>query len=65
MTTSTAGTFHVVPIDAGITSATLAVLLKEFEPSPDIAMFEALEDSALESSDAWHNAGTRHAAKHV
>ena len=43
-------------------SATLGVLLKELEPSLAIQMFEALEDCALESSDAWNNAGTGHAA---
>nr|WP_312013303.1 malate dehydrogenase (quinone) [Bradyrhizobium sp. cir1] len=52
----------VVLIGAGIMSATLGVLLKELEPSLTIQMFEALEDCALESSDAWNNAGTGHAA---
>jgi malate dehydrogenase (quinone) len=52
----------VVLIGAGIMSATLGVLLKELEPSLEIAMFETLEDCALESSEAWNNAGTGHAA---
>jgi malate dehydrogenase (quinone) len=49
-------------IGAGIMSATLGVLLKELEPSLKVQMFEVLEDCALESSDAWNNAGTGHAA---
>jgi malate dehydrogenase (quinone) len=43
-------------------SATLGTILKELEPSLDIAMFEMLDDCALESSAAWNNAGTGHAA---
>jgi malate dehydrogenase (quinone) len=52
----------VVLIGAGIMSATTGVFLKELEPSLSIAMFETLEDCGLESSDAWNNAGTGHAA---
>jgi malate dehydrogenase (quinone) len=52
----------VVLIGAGIMSATLAVFLKELDPSFRIEIFEALEGAALESSDAWNNAGTGHAA---
>lgn len=52
----------VALIGAGIMSSTLGVLLKELEPSLAIQMFEILEDCALESSDAWNNAGTGHAA---
>ncbi len=52
----------VVLIGAGIMSATLGTVLKELEPSLSIAMFETLKDSALESSQAWNNAGTGHAA---
>ena len=52
----------VVLIGAGIMSATFATVLKELEPSLDIAMFEALHDCAQESSDGWNNAGTGHAA---
>jgi malate dehydrogenase (quinone) len=52
----------VVLIGAGIMSATLGVFLKELEPSLTIAMFETLEDCGLESSEAWNNAGTGHAA---
>ncbi len=52
----------VVLIGAGVMSSTLGVLLKELEPSLTIAMFETLEDCGLESSEAWNNAGTGHAA---
>jgi malate dehydrogenase (quinone) len=52
----------VILVGAGIMSATLAVFLKELQPSLRIVMFEMLEGAALESSDAWNNAGTGHAA---
>ena len=52
----------VVLVGAGIMSATLAMLLKELEPSLTIAVFERLDVSAAESSDAWNNAGTGHSA---
>ncbi|MBO4226722.1 malate dehydrogenase (quinone) [Bradyrhizobium neotropicale] len=52
----------VVLIGAGIMSATVGVFLKELEPQLTISMFEVLEDCGLESSDAWNNAGTGHAA---
>lgn len=52
----------VVLIGAGIMSATLGTMLKELEPSLSITMLEVLEDCAQESSGAWNNAGTGHAA---
>jgi malate dehydrogenase (quinone) len=52
----------VALIGAGIMSATLGTVLKELEPSLSIAMFETLKDCAQESSQAWNNAGTGHAA---
>jgi malate dehydrogenase (quinone) len=52
----------IILIGAGIMSATLGVILKELEPSISIAIFERLGDVALESSDAWNNAGTGHSA---
>ena len=52
----------VVLVGAGIMSATLAVCLKELEPALNIEMFETLGGPALESSNAWNNAGTGHAA---
>ncbi len=52
----------VVLIGAGIMSATLAVLLKELQPDLKIQIFETLQSAAEESSSAWNNAGTGHAA---
>jgi malate dehydrogenase (quinone) len=43
-------------------SATLATLISELEPSWRIEVVERLDGVALESSDAWNNAGTGHAA---
>jgi malate dehydrogenase (quinone) len=51
-----------VLIGAGIMSATLAVLLKELNPQLKVRVFEKLERPAEESSNAWNNAGTGHAA---
>lgn len=62
MSATPSGTPDIALIGAGIMSATLGTLLKELEPSLTITMFETLEDSGLESSDAWNNAGTGHAA---
>jgi malate dehydrogenase (quinone) len=52
----------VVLVGAGIMSATLAVILKELDPSLKIEIHEVLESAAQESSNAWNNAGTGHAA---
>jgi malate dehydrogenase (quinone) len=52
----------VVLIGAGIMSATLGVLLKELQPGLTIELFEGLGAIAAESSEAWNNAGTGHAA---
>lgn len=49
-------------IGAGIMSATLAMLLKQLEPSWTITIVEKLDAAATESSDAWNNAGTGHSA---
>lgn len=43
-------------------SATLGTLLKELQPDLKIAVLERLSDVAQESSNAWNNAGTGHAA---
>ena len=48
-------------VGAGIISATLAVILKELDPSLKIEIYEVLESAAQESSNAWNNAGTGHA----
>src|SRR5271154_944961 len=52
----------VVLIGAGIMSATLAVILKELDPGLKIELYEVLGSEAQESSNAWNNAGTGHAA---
>ena len=52
----------IVLVGAGIMSATFATMLRELSPSLRIAMFESLPGSAQESSNAWNNAGTGHAA---
>jgi malate dehydrogenase (quinone) len=62
MQSTPTGEPDVVLIGAGIMSATVGVFLKELEPSFTISMVEILEDCGMESSDAWNNAGTGHAA---
>jgi len=52
----------VLLVGAGIMSATLAALLHELDPELRIEIFEVLEGPAMESSNAWNNAGTGHAA---
>lgn len=52
----------VVLIGAGIMSATLGLILKELQPDIKIEIYERLDRAAAESSDAWNNAGTGHAA---
>lgn len=52
----------VVLIGAGIMSATLGVFLKQLQPDLTIEIFERLDKVAMESSDAWNNAGTGHSA---
>lgn len=52
----------VVLIGAGIMSATLGIFLKELNPNITISIYERLDEPALESSDAWNNAGTGHSA---
>ena len=49
-------------IGAGIMSATLAVMLHKFQPDWTIHIIERQPRAAAESSDAWNNAGTGHAA---
>lgn len=49
-------------IGAGIMSTTLGVYLKELNPNLKIEMHERLGQAAQESSNAWNNAGTGHAA---
>jgi malate dehydrogenase (quinone) len=59
---SSANQPDVVLVGAGIMSATLAVILKELEPGLKIEIYEVLGSAAQESSNAWNNAGTGHAA---
>jgi len=54
--------YDVVLIGGGIMSATLGTLLKQLQPDWKIVVCERLSDVALESSNAWNNAGTGHAA---
>ncbi len=62
MSTDTPEKTDVVLIGAGIMSATLGTLLKELDPALNVVMFETRHDCAQESSQAWNNAGTGHAA---
>ncbi|MEO6846842.1 MAG: malate dehydrogenase (quinone) [Chthoniobacterales bacterium] len=62
MKSSSSNQPDVVLVGAGIMSATLAVILKELEPGLNIEIFEMLGSEAQESSNAWNNAGTGHAA---
>ena len=52
----------VVLIGAGIMSATIGVMLKEFQPDLKIIIIERLDRVGAESSDAMNNAGTGHSA---
>ncbi len=53
---------EIVLIGGGVMSLTLAMILKELDSSLNIAVYEKLEDVALESSMVWNNAGTGHQA---
>ncbi|GAA1818710.1 malate:quinone oxidoreductase [Agromyces neolithicus] len=55
-------TVDVVLIGGGIMSATLGSLLSQLQPDWSIRLYELLGDVAQESSNAWNNAGTGHAA---
>ena len=52
----------MVFVGAGAMSATLATLLKELQPELTMEIIEALDMVAGESTNAWNNAGTGHAA---
>jgi len=60
--TQSTGEPDVLLVGAGIMSATLAAMLKELDPSLKIEIYEVLDAAAQESSNAWNNAGTGHAA---
>jgi len=55
-------TVDVALIGGGIMSATLGTLLQQLQPDWKIVVCERLSDLAAESSNAWNNAGTGHAA---
>ncbi len=61
-TVSDSKDYDLILIGGGIMSATLAVLLKQVRPQIKMLVIERLDDVALESSNAWNNAGTGHAA---
>jgi malate dehydrogenase (quinone) len=52
----------VTIVGTGIMSATLGMFLHKLRPDWSISFFERLDAPALESSDAWNNAGTGHSA---
>jgi malate dehydrogenase (quinone) len=52
----------VLLVGAGIMSATLGMLLQLLAPDLRITIVDALGEASSESSDAWNNAGTGHAA---
>ncbi|HTO15159.1 MAG TPA: malate:quinone oxidoreductase [Edaphocola sp.] len=58
----TQNSFDVVLIGGGIMSATLGAMLKILQPDWSVAVYERLDEVATESSSAWNNAGTGHAA---
>ena len=55
-------TVDVVLVGGGIMSATLAALITTLEPSWTVEIHERRAELAQESSNAWNNAGTGHAA---
>ena len=52
----------ILLVGAGSMSATLGSMMKQLDPSLSIIMVERLEKPLQESSNAWNNAGTGHAA---
>ena len=52
----------IVLIGGGIMSATLGIMLHRLKPELTIQIIEGLPRVAQESSNAWNNAGTGHAA---
>ncbi|WP_354243026.1 malate:quinone oxidoreductase [Agromyces sp. PvR057] len=59
---NSAETVDVVLIGGGIMSATLGSLISRLQPDWSIRVYERLGEVAQESSNAWNNAGTGHAA---
>ena len=58
----TVKTVDVLLVGAGAMSSTLAMILKQLDPSLSICVIERLKSVAKESTDGWNNAGTGHAA---
>lgn len=58
----TVKTVDVLLVGAGAMSSTLAMLLKNLDPTLKICVIERLKSVASESTDGWNNAGTGHAA---
>ncbi|MCV2403693.1 malate dehydrogenase (quinone) [Marinomonas sp. C2222] len=58
----TSNSVDVLLVGGGAMSTTLAMLLKQFDPSMTMKMVERLGGLAQESTDGWNNAGTGHAA---
>ena len=54
--------FDAVLVGAGIMSSTLALLISEVLPNKKILIIEKLNTSGSESTGAFNNAGTGHAA---
>jgi len=55
-------TVDVALIGGGIMSATLGTLIRQVQPDWSIQIIESRTEVATESSNAWNNAGTGHAA---
>lgn len=55
-------TVDVVLVGGGVMSATLGTLIKQVQPDWSIEIFESRMSVASESTNAWNNAGTGHAA---
>jgi malate dehydrogenase (quinone) len=58
----TVKTVDILLVGAGAMSSTLAMLLKNLDPTLKICVIERLKSVASESTDGWNNAGTGHAA---
>ncbi len=54
--------YDAIFVGAGIMSATLAILLTEIYPDINILILEKLDSAGKESTSAFNNAGTGHAA---
>lgn len=52
----------ILLVGSGAMSTTFAMILNELDPTLSIRMVERLDKVAQESTDAWNNAGTGHAA---